>query len=274
MEIPARPEVDNTAINEITKQTAFCWQDPRQLDKMNFAYRFFVVDNDGSVRYTSDDSLPNSVQAAIRSGFLPMDITVDSGVVGKALIETIPDSYINQTQTGLSNASIAAFVLLSFLIVATLIVLYIAVIKPFRRLEAFAHKISTGKFDEPLPMDKNNMFGLFTQSFDVMRASLLEARQKQLFAERAQKELIASLNHDIKTPVTSIRMTSELLQATNTDPSVAEKLKIIEMKADQISRLMNDMLPSTLKELGALKVDLASEESNFLLLLFKEADHL
>jgi signal transduction histidine kinase len=37
---------------------------------------------------------------------------------------------------------------------------------------------------------------------------------------------------------------------------------------------MNDMLHSTLKELGALKVDLASEESKLLPLLIKEADHL
>jgi len=154
-----------------------------------------------------------------------------------------------------------------------LLVFYNIIIKPFERLETFAHKVSTGKFDEPLPMDKNNIFGLFTQSFDVMRASLLEAHQKQLIAERAKKELIASLSHDIKTLVTSIKLISELLQIGSTDPLIAKKLKTIELKADQIDRLMNDMLHSALEELDELKIHLSSENSDILLDLFKSIDH-
>ena len=274
LKAPARLEANNTAINEITKQAALCWENPDHLDKMDFAYRFLVIDHEGSVHYASDENLPSSLQSAIRHGFLPMDITANSSIVGKALIETFPDEHINESLKNLSTAAYIAFALLCLLMIATFAVLYVIVIRPFRRLEMFAHKISTGKFDEPLPMDKNNLFGLFTQSFDVMRASLLEARQKQLMAEHSQKELIASLNHDIKTPVTSIKLISELLQASGVDLAVEEKLKTIDAKADQIDRLINDMLFSALEELGELKVNLTSENSGVLLTLFESADHL
>ncbi|MCL1965058.1 MAG: HAMP domain-containing histidine kinase [Firmicutes bacterium] len=274
LKIPPRPEIDNAAINEITKQTALCWQIPRQLDQMTFAYRFVVIDREGKLVYASDENLPGTVPSAIRQGFLPMDVTVGTSVVGKALVETFPNDLIAQEQAKLSHAAAAAFILLCMLAAAILFVLYRMVMKPFERLKTFAHKISTGKFDEPLPMDRNNIFGLFTQSFDIMRASLLEAHQKKLLAQRAQKELIAALNHDIKTPVTSIRLTSELLQAVNTDPAVAEKLKLIEMKADQIDRLMNDMLRGALEELEELTVSVASEDSGVLRALFQTADNL
>jgi len=146
-------------------------------------------------------------------------------------------------------------------------------IKPFVRLEMFAHKIAAGMLDEPLPMDKNNVFGLFTQSFDIMRASLLEARQNQIRAEQAKKELVASLSHDIKTPITSIRLVTELLQTKTDDPIIMEKLKTIEIKTDQIDHLVNDLMHSTLEELGELNVNLSNEESAVLGELFERAAH-
>jgi len=268
-------EISNAAVNEITKQGALCWQDPDALDDIVFQYRFFIIDNEGTIIYSSDENLPGSLQSAIRQGFLPMDITVDSVVVGKAVIEVYPENNTEIALQKLSQATLIIFVLLCILTVSSLLILHFSVIKPFLSLEDFAHKISTGRFEEPLPMDRNNIFGLFTQSFDVMRSSLLEAQQKQHKAERAQKELIASLNHDIKTPVTSIRLTSELLQAdTGISPKTAEKLKLIDVKADQISRLVDDMLHSTLEEMGELKVNATGQQSSVLADIFKSADIL
>lgn len=267
-------EIDFVAINEITRQAELFWRDPDLLNRSALAYRFVVIDNDGGVRYKSGDDMPESLPTAVRRGFLPMDITVDGSVVGKVLVETSPVNAVEQERDTLAKAGLSIFILLCALNFIFLYALHSVLVKPFKRLEVFAHKITTGRLDEPLPMDKNNIFGLFTQSFDVMRASLLEERQNRLKAERAKKELIASLSHDIKTPVTSIRLISELLQAGASDDAVLEKLKTIEMKADQINRLMNDMLHSSLEELGELKVNPVSCESGILNDLFFAADHL
>ena len=267
-------ETDYVAVNEIAKQAALYWQTPEQLSRAASIYRYTIIDNEGGVRYSSAEGLPDSLPAAIRLGFIPVDITIGASVVGKALIETSPNEAAVQAQARLGGAVVAFFALVVALNLVFLLALHNALVRPFRRLQSFAHKITTGMLDEPLPMDRNNIFGLFTQSFDVMRESLLEARKNQLQAERAKKELIASLNHDVKTPVTSIRLISELLQAGTADPATTEKLKTIEIKADQIDRLMNDMMHSALEELGELKVSVASEDSEVLRGIFEGADHL
>ena len=273
-QMPRRPSVDVAAVNRIARQAAGCWDNLNQLEQMTSEYRFVIIDTDGNVRYASAEGLPGSSQAALRQGVLPIDVSINTGVAGKAFIETYSDDVIDRARKSLSTAIVVAFLVLCLAAAFVLLVIHCGVIKPFARLERFAHKISTGKFDDPLPMDRNNLFGLFTQSLDIMRASLLEAQQKQLAAERAQKELIASLNHDIKTPITSIKLTSELLQAIGRDAAVTETLKEIDAKADQISRLMNDMLQSTLEELGKMSVTPVSHPSHVLLPVFRNADTL
>ena len=186
---PMRPEVDNVAVNEIAKQAALYWQAPERLSGLDYLYRFVIVDNEGSVRFASGEGLPDSLQAAIIHGFLPIDITIDSNIVGKALIEVIPDSYFTGAQKQLSYAAIISFILLCMLITTASSALYIIVVRPFRRLEAFAHKISTGNLDEPLPMDRGNIFGPFTQSFDLMRASLLRRGKRRLRPSAQKKSL-------------------------------------------------------------------------------------
>ena len=284
-------EPDLVAFNEIAKHAALSWNEPDSAgaaDKTgaagetaaassadsSFAYRFTIIDNAGNVRRKPDDDLPESVSDAVRRGFVPVDIVVGEKIVGKALVEVSPVDELKDAGTRLAAAALLSFVILCALNAVSLFALHKTLVRPFWRLQSFAHKISTGRFDEPLPMEKSNAFGLFTQSFDVMRASLLEARQNQLRAEREKKELVASLNHDVKTPVTSIRLIAELLQVEIADPAASEKLRTIELKADQIDRLMNNMMHSALEELGELKVNPSTVASAVLREMFESADHL
>lgn len=46
------------------------------------------------------------------------------------------------------------------------------IVVPFANMKDFVAKVAQGKFDDPLAMDKGNIFGAFTESFDVMREEL------------------------------------------------------------------------------------------------------
>ena len=85
-----------------------------------------------------------------------------------------------------------------------------AVIKPFDSMKDFARRIAGGNLDIPLEMDRQNLFGAFTESFDLMRCELKKARLAEAKAAAEKKELIAKLSHDIKTPVASIKAASEV----------------------------------------------------------------
>jgi len=269
--LPQQGEVDTVAINEIVHSIALNWGNLETLETEGFTYRFFILDSNGEHVFSTAEGLPSNEVSAIRIGFLPITVTADERILGTVLFETAARNISQRV----SSELIIAFLLLCVLNAGFIAVLYMTIVRPFNRIQRFAHKISLGILEESLPISKNNLFGLFTQSFDIMRESLRDARHKQHKAERAHKELIASLSHDIKTPVTSIRLITELLQVSAKDnPTVTEKLKTIEAKASQIDRLMNDMLHSTLEELGELSVTPVSTDSGVFLELFKNADHL
>ena len=124
--------------------------------------------------------------------------------------------------------------------------------------------VARGNLDIPLKMDKNNLFGAFTESFDIMREELALARQSEYAANRSKKELVASLSHDIKTPVASIKAVSELMLMRADDEKVIKQLNTIYSKAEQINLLVTDMFHATLEELQELKVTVTEELSGVL----------
>ena len=83
---------------------------------------------------------------------------------------------------------------------------------------------------------------------------------------------MASLSHDIKTPVTSIKLVSELLLVTETDGKVREKIQTIYNKSEQIDRLISDMLQATLEDLGELRVTVSEESSTLLESMIRHSD--
>ncbi|MDR0325322.1 MAG: HAMP domain-containing histidine kinase [Oscillospiraceae bacterium] len=129
--------------------------------------------------------------------------------------------------------------------------LYITILRPFQRLEAFASRVAHGDLDIPLEMDRKNRFGAFSESFDLMREQLALAQENERIVSNSKKELVASLSHDIKTPVASIKVIAEVYQAKHGE--MAEMAAIIN-KADQIDLLISNMFTATLEELQQLKV--------------------
>ncbi|MCL1807813.1 MAG: HAMP domain-containing histidine kinase [Oscillospiraceae bacterium] len=130
--------------------------------------------------------------------------------------------------------------------------LYRTILRPFQRLEAFAARVASGDLDIPLAMDRKNRFGAFTESFDLMREQLALARENERLANISKKELVASLSHDVKTPVASIKVIAELYQAKF--GRLAEMEAIVH-KTDQIDLLISNLFTATLEELKQLKVN-------------------
>ena len=147
------------------------------------------------------------------------------------------------------------------------------VLAPFRRLRQFAKDVAAGNLDIPLEMDKSGSFGAFTESFDLMREELKRARENERAADRSKKELVASLSHDIKTPIASIKATVELMQVSVKSEKEQTQLKQIETKAEQINTLITDMFHATLHELEKLSVTPAEIHSTVLSDMIASADY-
>ena len=153
------------------------------------------------------------------------------------------------------------------------------ILRPFKKLEAFAGRVANGDLSIPLEMDRKNRFGAFSESFDLMREQLGAARESERQANIGKKELVASLSHDIKTPVASIKVIAELLQAKqpaaagNQGDGVFDAMSSIIRKADQIDLLISNMFTATLEELKQLRVSPAEITTRELEEIIRTSDY-
>ncbi|HBU12385.1 MAG TPA: sensor histidine kinase [Clostridiales bacterium] len=147
------------------------------------------------------------------------------------------------------------------------------ILAPFRKLQGFARDIAAGNLDLPLAMDRQGIFGAFTESFDLMREELKSARENERSADRSKKELVASLSHDIKTPVASIKAAVEFMLVTQRGEKDKRQLLRIGEKAEQINTLITNMFHATLEDLQELGVSVAEVESTVIPRLIRSADY-
>lgn len=134
--------------------------------------------------------------------------------------------------------------------------IYCKILRPFYKLEKYADRIAKGDFDFSLKYERDNFFGAFTWAFDHMRKEIISARQKEAQAVQENKTIIATLSHDIKTPIASIRAYAEGLEA-NLDADYQQReryLQVIMKKCDEVSRLVNDLVLHSLSELERLEM--------------------
>lgn len=89
----------------------------------------------------------------------------------------------------------------------------------------------------------------------VIRSQELAFTNKILLEKEAFKnEFIANINHEITTPITSIKGFLELLKKTELDYEQEELIKIIVKESEYLKRIFNDMLDLSKIELGAFKL--------------------
>lgn len=277
--LPMNNDLDTVAVNDISSDIKSDWAllktSGYSLPGLSYGIDYAVLDRNGELIAATQRGLSESENSAIKHRDTIVAVTDSKGaVLGKILF------YNNSTNhwESLRRTLLIIFLLMSTLIIITsfimLFLLQRKILKPFQSLKDFARNIAGGKLDIPLPMDRDNVFGAFTESFDLMRTQLAKAQENERKATISKKELVASLSHDIKTPVASIKAITELMYLNASDSKAREQLGTINAKADQINLLITNMFHATLEELKELKVTPAELSSHELTEMVQNADYL
>ena len=143
-------------------------------------------------------------------------------------------------------------------------IIYVNYLKPFNKLEKFAGEVAKGNLDFPLEAGRNDFFGSFTESFDIMREELLSAREREAEHEKAKQEMLAELSHDIRTPLATINATCEVLEVKSKDDDIKNKAGVIKSKVSTIDSLIANLMSASLDEASELRVE-PSEQSSLLI---------
>ncbi|MCR5806621.1 MAG: HAMP domain-containing histidine kinase [Oscillospiraceae bacterium] len=278
-----------TALNDIARTAEIHRTELDSLDAVGYDGDFVILDMTDNVLYSYapvNDKL--TVEKAIQRRYPYQYLKDDSGVWGCVImIEDGLDGYRMLRLRFIAGMSIGGLIIL-FGMISFGIYLNRNVITPFRKMQGFADRVARGQLDEPLEMDRDNLFGAFSESFDIMREELSASKQRELELQKKERELVASLSHDLKTPVTGIKLAAELLQmrfsvkAENADTDIVfdkdeiesmnEGVDGILQKSEQINALVSDLFTSTLDDLGEFKVNCRDENSDVLADIVKACD--
>jgi len=85
------------------------------------------------------------------------------------------------------------------------------IIVPFGRLNDVPQELARGNLAVPIPEEKSRFFGKFTWGVNLLRESIEDSRKKEITMQRDKKLLLLSLSHDIKTPLSAIKLNAKAL---------------------------------------------------------------
>ena len=262
---------DTVAVNECVKSVEENFGD---FSKYITTMPYTVISTTGVVLFkTSGEDLSESVNEAIRNNDTILDINVDGETVGKILIHNQTSKRTEKAKKDLLCVLILFSALQLILISTYYIYLKQTILKPFEKMNNFAIRIAGGNLDVPLDVDKGHVFGSFTEAFDLMRSELKKAQIAEKKANDEKKETIAKLSHDIKTPVASIKSSSEIGYELAKDDKSKEYFHLINEKADQITTLTDNLFNSSIHDITEISVNPVRQPSEIVETLLKNADY-
>ena len=218
-------------VNEIVNTISENWNDfNNQNGTLPFKNEidYVVITNEGNLVAATCSGLNEHINDAVRNRDTIVDVIVGGEVAGKVIFYNDTALIMEQNRQHNNFSLVIIFIFLVLTLAGYTFYLHFILLRPFKKMQGFARRIAAGNLDVPLEMDKNNLFGAFTESFDLMREELHKARENEREADRCKKELVASLSHDIKTPVASIKSATELMLFTIENRPLA-KLDIIDI---------------------------------------------
>lgn len=118
-----------------------------------------------------------------------------------------------------------------------------SIIKPVKMLTEAAAEIRSGNLDYSVERTGRDELGELAETFEEMRIKLKKSDELQKQYEENRKELIASISHDLKTPLTSMQgYVKGLLDGVAGTPEKTERyLHTIDKKAGDLDKLIDEL---------------------------------
>lgn len=148
-------------------------------------------------------------------------------------------------------------------IVLFLVYFFILTRKSIRYLEEISNsleQISKGELDIRIPIETTDELGVLAQNINYMTGKLKESIEEERNAEKTKNELVTSVSHDLRTPLTSILGYLELIVHDRYHDEIALRYyaDIAYGKALRLKNLIDELFEYTRVSYGGMKVNLES----------------
>lgn len=141
-------------------------------------------------------------------------------------------------------------------IIGIMLYMKLKILKPFEQLTDIPYELSKGNLTAPVKETKNRFFGRFIWGVDMLRENMEQQKERELNLQRDKKMLLLSLSHDIKTPLSAIKLYSKALSKGlyHNKEKQLEIAENINAKADEIESYVLQIITASREDFLSLDV--------------------
>ncbi len=181
--------------------------------------------------------------------------TYDSGYLRFDYIDSTAQDFA-RAWTMVNSALLVA----SALCIGILLYVRYKLIKPFVQLSDLPYELSKGHLTTGLKESRSRYFGRFIWGLDLLRETLEIRKQNELNLTKENKMMVLALSHDIKTPLSAIRLYARALAEDlyETEEKRHEVATSIDEKASEIESLVRDIIKTSREDF--LHIEVCNDE--------------
>lgn len=117
-------------------------------------------------------------------------------------------------------------------------------VRPLKRMNEVSKSLTNGEYDVKTDVDQNDEIGELAKSLDILSSHLGDAAREREKLDHMRNEFFADISHELKTPVTIIRGSLELMNDTDTQDItiINEHHESLLEEVVQLQKLIEDLL--------------------------------
>ena len=141
------------------------------------------------------------------------------------------------------------------LALAAALVIERSIVRPVRRLRATSQRLGGGDLTARAPLLGGGEIGDLGTAFNTMATQIAEREERLKELDRLKSEFVSNVSHELKTPLTTIKLLAHLLQRTDlTEEEKLDYAKTIAVECDRQIDFVGNLLDLSRIESGAYKL--------------------
>ena len=147
-------------------------------------------------------------------------------------------------------------IIIAFLMLSVLLYIRKQILTPFNVVSEIPAELAKGNLTVPIKENKSKFFGRFTWGLDMLREKLEDDKKKELSLQKEKQTLLLSISHDIKTPLSAIKLySSALSKGIYLDEYKKKEAALgISKKVDEIEKYVTALTKSASDDFLKLEV--------------------
>lgn len=167
-------------------------------------------------------------------------------------VPVIGDIVVSLGRSGYAILMIFAAGLVLF--IAFFVLMSAGTLRYMSRISQAVNQIAAGNLDTYIPVKGSDELGRLANNINQMAIKLKKSIEEEREAERTKNDLITSVSHDLRTPLTSVLGYLELVDGDKYEDEVKMRqyVSIAHDKARNLKRLIDDLFEFTRVNYGGL----------------------